>query len=37
MGLGLLVLGGGEVGPQYVTEATRIISGEKGSRIELKE
>ena len=37
LGLNLLVLGGGEIGPQFSTESTTIISAEKARRIELKE
>jgi hypothetical protein len=37
LGIDLLVLGGGEIGPQISTESKIIISAEKGRRIELKE
>ncbi|KAG4414208.1 hypothetical protein IFR04_012655 [Cadophora malorum] len=36
LGLDALILGGGEVGPQFSTESEKLISAEKGRRIELK-
>jgi hypothetical protein len=37
LGFNFLILGGGEIGPQFSTESKTIISAEKGRRIELKE
>ena len=37
LGFSLLVLGGGEIGPQVSAESKIIISAEKARRIELKE
>lgn len=37
LGFNLLILGGGEIGPQFSTESRKVISAEKARRVELKE